>query len=305
LRVIAGFVTSMVSSSHLVCRLGGEEFVVIFSQANVEDVIEIAERLRVTIQEARIDFAGLKLSVTVSTGLAQFLPGESVSSLIGRTDAALYASKSAGRNCGHLHDGRRLGPLLDWPMGASQILDVAEHSWEPEVGISTPAAFRHDMRNRINDFQDGVAPLSMLSIQLDDIPTEICRDVEQVRQAGTRAVTLMIKGVMREMDHAARFEQDAFSVLLPGCTLKGAVTIAERLRTAIAGCELPARHDRRHVTVSLGVAEIKAGETEEQLIDRARQSLALARAQGPNRTCIHDGVDSRPLGTAGAVMVGG
>ena len=36
---------------------------------------------------------------TASFGVAQFVPGESVESLVGRADAALYAAKHAGRTC--------------------------------------------------------------------------------------------------------------------------------------------------------------------------------------------------------------
>jgi diguanylate cyclase (GGDEF)-like protein len=295
LRTVAHVIRDAIPSQFLVCRFGGEEFSIIFRRTNLEDTIEIVEAVRQAIQAARIEFAGMTLHVTVSLGLAQFLFGESTSSLLGRTDTALYASKGAGRNCGHLHDGTSVLPLRDWAIGAGRLLEAAEEAWQPEVGISTPAAFCHDVRRRISDFRDGVAPLSMLFVQVDDIPAEICRDVEKVRQAAIRAVILTIKATMREMDHAARFERDALSVMLPGCTLAGAATVAERLREAVERRELPARFDRRHFTISIGIAEAQESEDEDQLIYRVRQSIAAARAQGQNCIYIHDGVHCRPI----------
>ncbi len=51
------------------------------------------------------------MQVTVSIGLAERLPGEDGLSLIKRADEALYASKKAGRNCIHWHDGKETHPV--------------------------------------------------------------------------------------------------------------------------------------------------------------------------------------------------
>ena len=101
---------------------------------------------------------------------------------------------------------------------------------------------------------------------------------------------------MREMDHAARFEGDALSLLLPGCTMRGAVAVAERLRAAAARCELHQRYARRHFTVSIGAAEALADENEDALIDRVRTSLNVARQHGQDCTYLHDGVDLHLIG---------
>ncbi|MFN2308522.1 MAG: diguanylate cyclase [Gammaproteobacteria bacterium] len=81
-------------------RFGGEEFLVILPETTTATAQGIATRLRETIGLlALCDRAGTPLpTVSASIGLAESLPGESVESLLARTDAALYQAKQAGRN---------------------------------------------------------------------------------------------------------------------------------------------------------------------------------------------------------------
>ena len=61
----------------------------------------IAERLRKTIAETTTSFEEGKLlpPVTVSLGIAQMQPGQTLDSLISAADSALYRAKAKGRNC--------------------------------------------------------------------------------------------------------------------------------------------------------------------------------------------------------------
>lgn len=80
-------------------RWGGEEFIVLLPSIELDGATEVAERLRNSI--AMLSFGPLAqpFGVTVSIGVSQMAPGESVESLVGRADAALYAAKEGGRNC--------------------------------------------------------------------------------------------------------------------------------------------------------------------------------------------------------------
>lgn len=95
----------------LVARYGGEEFSVVFPNSRATDVSHSIERLRKGIENARFHFEGKELRVTVSLGVAHLLLDEDTDSLIQRADAALYASKEAGRNCAHWHDGQAIHPI--------------------------------------------------------------------------------------------------------------------------------------------------------------------------------------------------
>ena len=80
-------------------RYGGEEFLIVVPQTDLEGAADCAERLRHAIEAMEIPVEGSSpLQVTMSFGVAQLSPGENHKDFIGRTDTALYQAKEAGRN---------------------------------------------------------------------------------------------------------------------------------------------------------------------------------------------------------------
>lgn len=86
---------------------------------------------------------------------------------------------------------------------------------------------------------------------------------------------------------AARFGGEEFAVILPGCALRDAVAVAERIRTRIGQASILLRQSghRLSVTASLGVAMAHPGEMPAQLIERADAALYDAKRSGRNRVC--------------------
>jgi two-component system cell cycle response regulator len=80
-------------------RWGGEEFVIALPAACGTDAWNVAERIRSAVETSTIRASnGDAMSVTVSIGVAQRFPGESLDSLVDRADRAMYAAKTSGRN---------------------------------------------------------------------------------------------------------------------------------------------------------------------------------------------------------------
>ena len=79
-------------------RVGGEEFIVLLPQTSMRGALKCAERVRKAV--IRRPFDELH-QVSVSIGIAEYRQGETISSLIGRADGALYGAKNAGRNRVH------------------------------------------------------------------------------------------------------------------------------------------------------------------------------------------------------------
>lgn len=80
-------------------RLGGEEFLCILPETALEDGIQIAERLRVTLIQTPMlssDFGSV--SLTLSVGVALLANGETLNRAIARADHGLYRAKNQGRN---------------------------------------------------------------------------------------------------------------------------------------------------------------------------------------------------------------
>jgi diguanylate cyclase (GGDEF)-like protein/PAS domain S-box-containing protein len=100
LREAAAFLVKNVRSDDLVCRYGGEEFVIILPTADADTACKRAEYLRNKVKELLIVYHGHKLRVvTFSVGVAAF-PGHASSpqALMAAADAALYEAKKAGRD---------------------------------------------------------------------------------------------------------------------------------------------------------------------------------------------------------------
>ncbi len=85
----------------LIARYGGEEFALCLPDTSIKDSKLISERLRIAITNTTATFEeGKPLpAVTVSLGISQMQPGQTLDSLISAADSALYRAKAQGRNC--------------------------------------------------------------------------------------------------------------------------------------------------------------------------------------------------------------
>lgn len=93
-------------------RWGGEEFLAVLPQTDLDQATAIAERIRTTVQALAIESEGHRLGVTLSIGITQYRAEEPLSQAIARADRALYQGKSAGRN--------RVEVALDEALAAGQ-----------------------------------------------------------------------------------------------------------------------------------------------------------------------------------------
>ena len=96
LKGLAHTLQESLRSSDLVARLGGEEFVALLPDTDLEGAINVAEELRLTIADQQHEVVG---RIFVSLGVSMLRPGEkTATALLERADAALYAAKHQGRN---------------------------------------------------------------------------------------------------------------------------------------------------------------------------------------------------------------
>jgi diguanylate cyclase (GGDEF)-like protein len=104
LRLFARILTESVRAQDLVCRHGGEEFVIALPGCTVHRVGEILDEMRSRL-EAAITVAGLP-QFTVSFGVVEAGPQEDLPAILARADAALFQAKRDGRDRVVLHDER-------------------------------------------------------------------------------------------------------------------------------------------------------------------------------------------------------
>jgi len=100
LKKVAELIGSLVRESDLVGRWGGEEFLILLKDCDLDNARLSAEKIRQAISELHAVYQQkAQLSVTVSIGVARHNDGESVDQFIDRVDQALYVAKNTGRNC--------------------------------------------------------------------------------------------------------------------------------------------------------------------------------------------------------------
>jgi len=98
LKTIAEAVRNSIRSYDLLCRYGGEEFVLLFAVRNEKEAYDVAERIRKGVERCVINYEKNELKITCSIGLAKFLSNDTLDTSIKKADEALYAAKNAGRN---------------------------------------------------------------------------------------------------------------------------------------------------------------------------------------------------------------
>lgn len=103
LRQLGALVRNRVRRDDVPCRTGGEEFSVILPEISREGGMNLAEKLRASIEAAVFKFEGTEIPVTVSLGVAEWDSAlTDPQDLVKRADEFLYEAKRTGRNrvCG-------------------------------------------------------------------------------------------------------------------------------------------------------------------------------------------------------------
>ena len=98
LEVFSDLMKHHLKKEDLCCRLGGEEFLLLFFATDISSAKQFLEGLRKTFETSQIAYREHRISVTASFGLTNWQPNDSFESLVNRADKAVYAAKNNGRN---------------------------------------------------------------------------------------------------------------------------------------------------------------------------------------------------------------
>jgi diguanylate cyclase (GGDEF)-like protein len=89
-------------SSDVLCRYGGDEFVIVLPETSPASALEIGERIRTSVEKYTTQcVTGSSVDISVSIGCASYIPDDRISfgEFLTFADKALYEAKDAGRNC--------------------------------------------------------------------------------------------------------------------------------------------------------------------------------------------------------------
>ncbi|MFT5451504.1 MAG: diguanylate cyclase (GGDEF)-like protein [Enterobacterales bacterium] len=98
LQSVCETIKNIIRQSDELFRFGGEEFVVLLNNSDVNSASFMAERIRLAIEQVETICENESIKVTVSIGVAHFNKTERMDELFNRADQALYLAKNNGRN---------------------------------------------------------------------------------------------------------------------------------------------------------------------------------------------------------------
>ena len=90
---------SVEGSGHLLARIGGEEFAILFPGLNAKEALRLSDHIRLDLSHETLDVDDRQITLTVSIGVAEIGGQGSLDQYLIAADRALYAAKHEGRNC--------------------------------------------------------------------------------------------------------------------------------------------------------------------------------------------------------------
>jgi len=160
---------------------------------------------------------------------------------------------------------------------------------DPVTGVGSRTAFDMRLRAAWEHAAGRRNSVALLMFSIDEF-------TEKKRQHGqrygdllqTKVAAILQEGLRRSDDMVARYDAQHFVVMLPGVGTEGVTQIAERLRGCIEELAIYVGAQRHSVTVTVGVASLRAKKTvdREKLVECTTRALEQAKHTGPNTVCV-------------------
>ena len=153
---------------------------------------------------------------------------------------------------------------------------------DPASGLFNRFYFQSRLQEELQRAARQGSALSLQIIDVDSFKAVNDRFGHLAGDAIIKDVADILRRSVRVFDVCARYGGDEFAVVMPGSGLDSAVAVAERIRLRIADRQVQPSHEP-DVTVSIGVAQLEAGDHARDVIDRADRALYEAKKAGKNR----------------------
>jgi diguanylate cyclase (GGDEF)-like protein len=176
---------------------------------------------------------------------------------------------------------KELANKLDEANRQLEELVVTDHL----TGIGNRRFFSDRMSMKLAEAERG-SPLALMMIDIDDFKPFNDIYGHQAGDAAIRTVADSISSVIRKVDCLARYGGEEF-VLASSVTHDGAKVLADKLLNSVRsiGCY------RRPLTVSIGIAEYRSGDSEHSILSRADIALYEAKRRGKDQAVFVEDSD--------------
>jgi len=319
LRSVAKVLRRTTREIDLVARYGGEEFAIIHPGTGLADACKSALRACEAVEKSHLVHEGKSFQVTVSFGVAEILTNENASETLKRADAAMYASKEAGRNCVHFHDGKDFHRAVaneeavlssaDTQPQSQPTPDACKKDEQPrparDAGVRTqsdgvaelelPADlpgrthFCQQVRNRMAEWKRGGAVFSLALIAVSQCEKSGENSDQRAREVASRVTGRCLLATTREMDVLGSYTPGCFALMMPAVRLAGAIRVAARVLEELSEYISLATGERPALPLSVGVVQAIESDDVTSLLKRAEMALDAAERGGGNRIFCHDG----------------
>jgi diguanylate cyclase (GGDEF)-like protein len=160
---------------------------------------------------------------------------------------------------------------------------------DPLTGLANRRRFDQHFEAVMRDAARSKRPVGLLMLDIDNFKSYNDTYGHQAGDECLRAIALLINdNIGRARDLAARTGGEEMAVIMPEADIRGALTVAERIRAAVEGAVIPQGRGALHkvVTVSIGVTSTldPAGARIENIIESADRALYRAKSSG--RNCV-------------------
>jgi len=308
LRAFAHTVQSQVRPGDTFGRYGGEEFILMLPDTAASSAMLLAERVRQAIEEMHCAELGPSVVITVSIGVAEYRPGESVTQAVGRADEALYLAKSAGRNRVACHgDAAQLAvtpPLapshsghdpVDASASLARLLDGA-HA-DMLTGLLNRRILRDRLQHAMQRAHRNSRPLAVMLFNINKF-----REINEAFgvEAGDAILVrtgALLRSTLREGDSVARWGGDEFIAVLEDAGGDSeARQVASKIIERFAEPLLFDDGARQcFITLSVGIALYPSLDCSlDALLRRTEQALARARTIGGHSIELVGGAGTAP-----------
>ena len=178
---------------------------------------------------------------------------------------------------------------LGGPLRITSLVEEAQRAatTDPLTGLMNRRAFLSALElERARTVRHGYA-LSLLLLDVDHFKSVNDKRGHATGDAVLLCLARLLQYQARKVDIVGRWGGEEFVVVLSGAEEAGAQMAGERIRAAVQAMVVQDESGQEvRVTISIGACSMIAGETAEQLIDRADQAMYQAKAGGRNRVVV-------------------
>lgn len=171
------------------------------------------------------------------------------------------------------------------------------------TGLTNRKRFDQAIDFEMSEAEESDEPLSLLMMDIDHFKAFNDTHGHLTGDQVLRLVAHTLKTNVKGRDYAARYGGEEFAIILPKTNLEAAKTLAEQIRVALKRKELVKKSTGEslgHVTLSIGVASYRMGESVREFIERADTCLYAAKELGRDTVTTELDISDKNLETTAA-----